>query len=759
MRSLDLLKASLLIASISGLVFDRSLLTFIIFICAIILNLKNKIKFRFLLVGSFIYGLLFLFSNQQLLNQMPENNSVQELRLIVYPDEISIDGDNLKLVGTIDKKKAIAYVKIENKEIKALLEKNLTTLEFLIKGKVDKFDLPTNQFQFNQREYNFRNGICIKIDKATIVEIDSNPQLNMVQKIVGYIRTTRVKLIAFFNTLPKNLSEYSQALIVGFVPQDFYQENNGLVDLGLIHLFTISGFHVSYLIKMIFNSFRKLLSAKIINYLTTFVLLVFFILSGNNQVLLRAILAGEIVLLANIFHKSVDNYFVWAVSLLVGLIFTPQILLTVGGQLSYLLTFSMLWIGNLNAIKANSLLSLVTVPIIIGMRFSWHLLSLPINFMVIPFFGTVILPVVLIGILFNWAPAIVNICDQIIYLFNLIINKIANLPGQLIFGEINSYLILPIVVTMMIIFISKNRLKKLSTIFLLTVLLFQYGSNHYFTKGELTIFDIGQGDSILIRQPNNKNVTLIDTGGQLDFNNSGWRKRKNESNKGNTIIVNYLHAKGVSKIDQLVLTHQDQDHIGYAGQILDSIKVDQLIIPDGMQNTDVFKQKLLPHLKNTIVLPVTSDTESDLPFSILYPFDEGQAENEDSIAIATKIGNLNFFSAGDLDQDGEKRIIDRYPNLKFEIVKLGHHGSKTSSNYQSLKQFDIKYAIVSAGRDNRYGHPHKETLETLKQLKTVNFNTQTNGMIKFEFDNSQIFNITTVFNDYSNENQFKTITR
>lgn len=765
MNSKDLLKFSLLIAALSGVVFNLSLITFLLFLLAIFLNTKSKIKFRYILIITSIYALFFNVINQKLHNQLPKQESLQKISLTVYPDEIMVDGDNLKLVGTNDAnhQKMVVYSRIENLKTQKRLKNNQSSLQFLIEGQPSQFDLPTNQYQFNSREYNFRNSITAKIDQAKIIEINRQPKLNAVQFLVGSIRTIRVKLIDFFNRLPKNLAEYCQTLIVGYLPLNFYQENNGLIDLGLIHLFTISGFHVGYLIKLIFRLFRKVLTAKTINLLSSLALIAFYLLSGDNPVLLRAILAGEIILFANLFQKKIDSYLIWSLSLLLTLILAPQILLTSGGQLSFLLTFAILWTGKLNNFKANLLLSLVTVPIILSTHFVWHLLSVPINFLVIPFFGTVILPVVFLGLFCYRIPLIVNLADQIIYLFNQGIGLIAKLPGQIIFGELNRYLIIPLVFLMILIFTDKYQLKKLAATLVLTILIGQYCLNHIFAKGELTFFDIGQGDSILIKQPANQNVTLIDTGGQLEFNNQDWRQHNVKSKKGETIIVNYLHAKGISKIDQLVLTHQDQDHIGYANQILDSVDVKSLLIPDGMQNTAAFKEKILPYLNQTEVVLITDQSKIEAPFLVLHPFTSGQAENQDSIAIAAKIGNLNFFSAGDLDQEGEQEILKKYPKLKFDIVKLGHHGSKTSSNFKVLEKFEVKYAIISAGRNNRYGHPHPETLSTLQRLKTINYNTQTNGMIKFEFTerdlNQKPLKITTAFNNFSNENQSQTITR
>lgn len=147
---------------------------------------------------------------------------------------------------------------------------------------------------------------------------------------------------AIHNTdlLPKPLREYSQALILGVTPQALYDDNPGVQTLGLIHLFSVSGFHVSFLIMMIIGLAKRLWIPQEVTIVSlSGILIIYFIFAGEPSVLIRAIVAGELILWQKIHHSKFKSYDIWAISLLISLIFSPQILLTLSGQLSFLLTF------------------------------------------------------------------------------------------------------------------------------------------------------------------------------------------------------------------------------------------------------------------------------------------------------------------------------------------------------------------------------------------------------------------------------------
>lgn len=155
-------------------------------------------------------------------------------------------------------------------------------------------------------------------------------------------------------------------------------------------------------------------------------------------------------------------------------------------------------------------------------------------------------------------------------------------------------------------------------------------------------------------------------------------------------------------------------------------------MPAGMQSQQSFKTQILPYLKKAKVIEVTEKNQvNDLPLKIYHPLTAGQAANEDSVALYGVLGGMSVLTAGDLDRAGERLLAERHPEMKVDLIKLGHHGSKTATDPITLSKWQPSIGIISAGRNNRYHHPHQETLDTLQKNQMSVFNTQIHGMIKY----------------------------
>lgn len=161
-----------------------------------------------------------------------------------------------------------------------------------------------------------------------------------------------------------------------------------------------------------------------------------------------------------------------------------------------------------------------------------------------------------------------------------------------------------------------------------------------------------------------------------------------------------------------------------------NFRVKQILVPAGMETLPKFQTRLAYPVK---VVPVTNQSSPMTDLQILHPLQVGSATNDDSLVLFGHFGKLRFLFMGDLPQNGEKLIMKQYPNLQADVLKLGHHGSKTSSNLAFLKQVQPHYGIISAGRRNRYHHPNLETMQRLQQSKIVPLSTQNYGMIRYRY--------------------------
>jgi competence protein ComEC len=177
---------------------------------------------------------------------------------------------------------------------------------------------------------------------------------------------------------------------------------------------------------------------------------------------------------------------------------------------------------------------------------------------------------------------------------------------------------------------------------------------------------VGQGDSILIHLPYGKGNYLIDTGGSLQFNESQWRIKSNPFEVGKDVVVPYLKGKGITKIDKLILTHGDMDHIGGTFSILKEIDVNQILMPSVAEPSNTELAIASEARKKRIPVVHVSDGDFweniDSYFYILSPEKNFTGvRNRGSIVLYAKIGGLTWFFGGDLDQEGEEEVIKKYP--------------------------------------------------------------------------------------------------
>lgn len=228
--------------------------------------------------------------------------------------------------------------------------------------------------------------------------------------------------------------------------------------------------------------------------------------------------------------------------------------------------------------------------------------------------------------------------------------------------------------------------------------------------------NVGQGDSILIQQDGHN--MLIDAG----------------TNASENTVVNYLKSKGVTKLDYVIGTHPHEDHIGGLDKVIDNFAVDKVIMPKVTHTTQTFKD-VITSIQNKglkITVPTVGDKYSlgVADFTILAPNNSSYSNlNNYSIVIKLKFGNRAFIFTGDAESLSEGEILAKQLDITGDVLKLGHHGSKTSTTQAFLNKVNPKYAVVSCGKNNSYKHPHQETLNKLKAKNIKVYRTDETGTI------------------------------
>ncbi|HEX9062011.1 MAG TPA: ComEC/Rec2 family competence protein [Clostridia bacterium] len=245
--------------------------------------------------------------------------------------------------------------------------------------------------------------------------------------------------------------------------------------------------------------------------------------------------------------------------------------------------------------------------------------------------------------------------------------------------------------------------------------------------GKLKLFflDVGQADSILIRTGSSS--MLIDAGNNPDGED----------------VVNYIRNEGVKKLDYVIGTHPHEDHIGGMDDVVNSFDIGKIYMPEASANTrtyaDVITAVKNKGLKITRPVPGTNFKLGDAEVTILAPNGKKYDDlNNYSIAVKIVFGKTSFLLTGDAQIESENEMLQKGFDLKADVLKLGHHGSHTSTGPEFLKAVSPEYAVISCGKDNDYGHPHRETMEKLEKANIKVYRTDECGTIICTSDGKSI---------------------
>lgn len=310
----------------------------------------------------------------------------------------------------------------------------------------------------------------------------------------------------------------------------------------------------------------------------------------------------------------------------------------------------------------------------------------------------------------------------------IMVNVVELFPHPIIFGQPPILVFLSLIFIVALIMAFANRKTYLLSFLIIYFFLLKTISIPF--ENEISIVDVGQGDSILLRDKTNKTL-LIDVGGTVAFQGKeDWQKRSSNANAERTLIP-YLKSRGIKEIDQLLLTHIDTDHVGDLEVVAKSFKIKEILVSEGSLTNSNFVHRLSKLGNPVTVLKVGNSIDiMNGKLYLIYPWKKGDGRNNDSLVLYGKLLNKSFLFTGDLEKEGEDAILKRYPSMKTDYLKVGHHGSKGSSSNDFLKVLKPKVAFISAGKDNRFHHPHKETLDRLIENHVEILRTDQEGTLR-----------------------------
>ncbi|MFD2446130.1 DNA internalization-related competence protein ComEC/Rec2 [Bacillus sp. CGMCC 1.16607] len=716
---------------------------------------KKQILFLTLVyILYFIVSSYFLYHNKTILPSEKTHFQVQFL------DEMKIDGKSIRavVIDSVSKEKLVLSYKIASESEKKILQnKSMVKNICILEGKLEIPSPSRNVNAFNYQEYLKQKNIFWELQVTNWrVENCRGGKINLLDKIKRFrdIGITNIE-----RNFTKETAPLAAALIFG--SREFLEEETILAyqKLGVIHLISISGLHVALLVGLIFylgirlGFVREKLSRILIMLLPVYAILTGASPSVNRSVIMTMMILAIINIKFPFILKSIDGL---CLSFLLLTLINPMIIYNIGFQLSYIVTFSLLLsLSIASKIRSNFIKMMTTsyisqisaLPFLLFHFYEIPLLSIVANMIFVPLYSFIFLPGLILIFVIQFLSN--DLFDFLSLLLSFLIKKSDQLaefissfswtmssPGKPSVPFLILYL-----VSILLSFYSWEKFHFLRWRVVLPwmVLGAHLFSPHFSSLGEVTLLDVGQGDSILIKLPKNKGNYLIDTGGSLNFSVSDWRQRKNQYDVGHDVLVPFLKSKGINILDLLILTHGDMDHIGGSFALLKEIKVKNLLLPSNNTEKSSFEMELLKiakekNIKVTYVNEGMAWKINNNEFHILSPPQNYSGDkNEGSIVLNAKIGGSKWLFTGDLGKEGEQRIIENYPDITIDILKVGHHGSKNSTSKEFIEYFRPKYALISVGEQNRFGHPHPEVLKILEEEGSNILRTDRHGGITFYF--------------------------
>ena len=599
------------------------------------------------------------------------------------------------------------YLVIERKEGYCLVFNGLetfylkvdkeSTYDFLdiikVIGTKSKIDFTTLESQFDFNYYLFSKNVDYQINSNEISYIFNFPLGNY------FLKTNFLN--QFKNELVK---DYLGSMLFSYSVYD-NESINKLREIQVVAIISLTGTYLNFALyslkKLYFLKFEEKEST-ILAFLT---FLPFLLINLNKFVVIRVV----VFYLFNFFNKFYLNRRFERIEVisLIGLAFiflSPRIIFQSSFYISFTIYFFLMLIGNnfnnYKNIEKKFLMQIVVfiivLPFTISSNYSFNILSIIIIFIISPLNKVIFI----IGVLsFFFLPY--NVVDFILKYLTEFIMLFDKLNLNIHVPEFNSlmYLVYYALVILFFYYFEIKHKRKLIPIALFEVsllVLYVIPIENSFTY-QVTFINVGQGDSTLVRIKNHS--YLIDTGG-LTYNDIATNS-----------LIPFLKKNRIYSLDAVFLTHNDFDHSGGFESLADHFDV-----------KNVYDYSNFNEFDSTIFKVDNLNIYKDL----------WEDENDKSLVLKFELGDTSFLIMGDAPSKIEEQIIKDNPTLDIDILKAGHHGSKTSSSLEFLKVVTPKEAIISCGKNNIYHHPNEETLENLKKVNAKIRRTDIEGSITYK---------------------------
>lgn len=657
--------------------------------------------YRVTIVGVIIYALIVTL--------LPKYESVykgSEEDFLCSIDNYKIEEDKMKL-ELVCKEKLVGSYYFKDDEYKFFKEKVNIGNSVIVKGKLvsPKNNTVPNLFNYKKYLYNKRVYYTLKIDSIKILNENSNPFIKLKNRVIKHVNSYKDSTYLYAFILGKTELISDEVLTS-------YREN------GISHLFALSGLHVSIFSSILLFILKKLRFKEILNYVIIFIfLLLFSFITGFSPSILRATLLLFLLGINKVFYLNIRTLDILYLVFIILVIINPFIIYNLSFILSFTAAFFLIFSSDLlkgknyfvSLFKVSLLSYFASLPLSIYYFGYTNLLGTILNLVFVPLVSFVVFPLTLLIFIISKFYSILNITTNLLESLSLLFNKFKII---IYFPSINLIFVF-IYLSILMLYI---KFKKKICLYLIIVLLIFFKIRPYMDDNTYIYYiDVGQGDSILVVTPHLNKTILIDTGGIVSFN---------ENYKSNIVknkTIPFFRRIGINKVDYLFLTHGDYDHAGEANELLSNFCVKKVFINKGNINNIEKKinNKEVLMLKNFVIDNIKVNSLNNNVFN---------NENDDSTILLFNIYDYKFLFMGDASIKTEEYLLNNYILPNVDILKVGHHGSYTSTSTDFINVIKPKYSVISVGENNMYKHPNKSVLDILDNTKL--FRTDVDGTIE-----------------------------
>ena len=599
-----------------------------------------------------------------------------------------------------------------------------------VKGRIRKPTNPTVPHQFNFKRHLRTQGIGLTLYATSLTKIDESWSIWRYQyQILEWLEASYPPLTA----------AYIQALFLGVRDGIEPGALEAYNQLGILHLFAISGLHVALLTTILMHLLKRIgLIQNLIDLFVFCFLGIFIIITGASASIVRAGGMMMLALLNRRFKWQLSAYDIFAIVFMINFIINPRQIYQSGFIFSYWITFVLIstqsFFREFSPLKITLFIpfmaQLAGLPIRLAGSYEFNLVAYLNNLLLVPLVTYAIIPLLLLALVI---PQLSLLTEHVLVGFeelSLLFSQRLNVPTT--FGALTLEVIL-LLAAMLLFCCWYFGVTKKSGVWLGLILAYAItleGQRLWRPNSQITFLDVGQGESTVIQSPFQSCTVIIDTGGIFSFSGAS-------SSIFSRTLEPFLLGEGIRRVDYLILTHEHFDHIGEAIPLLERFTVTNLVISEATP-TGLLKDIIrVADEQNTAVLtarPHDVITCANQIHTFIHQAVRNMDINEESLVSTLAINDFTVLFTGDIGFPAEATILKNYSLSGLDIYHVAHHGSRFSNSMAFLESLSPRYAVVSAGRNNFYGHPSRELFEVVNDLNIPLLNTQNEGTIQFKIN-------------------------